>query len=117
MLNFHNISLRPPWSIFIITQKSFSSQTKAIGKLTKLSKTFMFTPKANSKQKHVKKTQERETWYAVTRQLVRRVSLLAVASCDRKLYGNRPVSSQKPNFSSTQTPNLIGNLTYDYSTT
>ncbi|KEH22295.1 hypothetical protein MTR_7g038880 [Medicago truncatula] len=77
----------------------------------------MFTPKTNSKKKRVKKTQKRETGYAVTGQLARRVSLIAVASCDRKLYGNRPVSSQKPNFSSTQTPNLIGNLTYDYSTT
>ncbi|KEH32775.1 hypothetical protein MTR_3g005075 [Medicago truncatula] len=77
----------------------------------------MFTPKANSKQKRVKKTQEHEIGDAVKVQLARRVSLLAVASFDRQLYGNRPVSSQKPNFSSTQTPNLIGNLTYDYSTT
>jgi len=30
-----------------------------------LSKTFMFTPKANSKQKSVKKAQERETGNAV----------------------------------------------------
>ena len=58
----------------------------------------------------MQKTQERETGYDVTRQL-------AVASCNRQLYGNGPVSSQKANFSSTQTPNLIGNLTYDYSTT
>ena len=49
-LNFHKISVRPPWSIFIITQKSkiISRQTKAIGKLTKLSTAFMFTPKTNS---------------------------------------------------------------------
>jgi len=77
MLDFHKISLRPPWSIFIITQKpTFSRQTKAIGKLTKLSKTFMFTPKANSKQKHVKKMQEHEKGYDATR-------LLAVASWRR----------------------------------
>ena len=31
------------------------SQTKTIRKLTQLSKTFMFTPKANSKQKCVKR--------------------------------------------------------------
>jgi len=68
MWNFHKISLRPPWSIFIITQnqKSFSRQTKATEKLTKLSKTFMFTPKANSKQNRVKKTQEHEKGYVVT---------------------------------------------------
>ncbi|KEH33528.1 hypothetical protein MTR_3g045270 [Medicago truncatula] len=51
--------------------------------------------------------------YAVTMQLARRVNLFAVASCDRQHCGNRPVFSQKPNFSSTQIPNLIGNLTYD----
>ena len=57
MQNSHKISLRPPWSIFIITQnqKLFSRQTKAIGKLTKLSKTFMFTPKASPKHKRVKR--------------------------------------------------------------
>ncbi|RHN45453.1 hypothetical protein MtrunA17_Chr7g0231381 [Medicago truncatula] len=77
----------------------------------------MFTPNGNSKQKRVKKTQEREIGDAVTVQLARRVSLLAVASCDEQLYGNRPVFSQKLNFSSTQTPNLIGNSTYVYSTT
>ncbi|AES75907.2 hypothetical protein MTR_6g061730 [Medicago truncatula] len=38
----------------------------------------MFTPKANSKQKRVKKTQEREIGDAVKVQLARRVSLLAV---------------------------------------
>ncbi|KEH16108.1 hypothetical protein MTR_0328s0050 [Medicago truncatula] len=72
---------------------------------------------ANSKQKREKKTQERETGYVVTVQLARRVCLLAVASCDRQLYENRPVFSQKPKFSSTQTTNLIGNLTYDKSAT
>ncbi|KEH15943.1 hypothetical protein MTR_0422s0010 [Medicago truncatula] len=105
------------FSSYLKNQISFSSQTKAIGKLTKLSTTFMFTPNANSKQKRVKKTQERETGDAVTVQIARRVSLLAVASCDEQLYGNRPVFSRKPNFSSTQTPNLIGNSTYVYSTT
>ncbi|KEH33655.1 hypothetical protein MTR_3g450140 [Medicago truncatula] len=67
MRNFHNISVRPPWSIFIITQNqnSFAIKTKATGKLTQLSTTFMFTPKANSKQKRVKKMQEHETGHAV----------------------------------------------------
>ncbi|KEH19473.1 hypothetical protein MTR_8g461080 [Medicago truncatula] len=46
-------------------QKSFSRQTESIGKLTQLSTTFMFTPKDNSKQKRVKKTQEHETGHAV----------------------------------------------------
>ncbi|KEH26117.1 hypothetical protein MTR_6g445530 [Medicago truncatula] len=50
-------------------QKSFSRQTKATGKLTQLSTTFMFTPKANSKQKRVKKMQEHETGRAVREQL------------------------------------------------
>jgi len=35
--------------------KLFSSQTKAIGKPTSFSKTFMFTPKTNSKHKRMKK--------------------------------------------------------------
>ncbi|KEH26789.1 hypothetical protein MTR_6g073070 [Medicago truncatula] len=51
------------------TKKSFSPQTKATGKLTQLSTTFMFTPKANSKQKRVKKTQEHETGRVVRDQL------------------------------------------------
>ena len=48
-LNFHKISVRPPWSISIITQKPkiILRQTKAIEKLTKLSTAFMFTPKTN----------------------------------------------------------------------
>ncbi|KEH22293.1 hypothetical protein MTR_7g038840 [Medicago truncatula] len=46
-----------------------SIQTKANGNLTQLSTTFMFTPKANSKQKRVKKMQERETGRAVREQL------------------------------------------------
>ncbi|KEH33483.1 hypothetical protein MTR_3g040310 [Medicago truncatula] len=44
-------------------------QTKATGKLTQKSTTFMFTPKANSKQKRVKKMQEHETERAVREQL------------------------------------------------
>ncbi|KEH33639.1 hypothetical protein MTR_3g449740 [Medicago truncatula] len=76
----------------------------------------MFTPKANSKYKRVKKTQERETGDAVKVQLARRVSLLAVASYDRQIYGNRPVFTPKAPISSTQIPNLIGNSTYVYST-
>jgi len=62
MRNFHKISLRPPWSIFIITHKPkivFTSN-QSHWQLTELSKTFLFTPKANSKQKRVKKTQEHE---------------------------------------------------------
>jgi len=43
----------------------------------------MFTPKINSKQKYVKKTQERETGDAVREQLARRVNSLAMASYDR----------------------------------
>ncbi|AES76295.1 hypothetical protein MTR_6g075600 [Medicago truncatula] len=116
LLYGQNADLLGVFSSYLINQNSFSSPTKAIGKLTKLSTTFMFTLKTNSKQKHVKKTQERETGDAVSVQLARRVSLLAVASCDEQPYGNRPVFSQKPNFSSTQTPNLIGNSTYVYST-
>ncbi|KEH26601.1 hypothetical protein MTR_6g465720 [Medicago truncatula] len=76
----------------------------------------MFTPKANSKQKRVKKTQERETGNAVKVQLARRVSVLAMANCDGKIYGNRPVVTPKAPISSTQIPNLIGNSTYVYST-
>ncbi|KEH37808.1 hypothetical protein MTR_2g047962 [Medicago truncatula] len=76
----------------------------------------MFTPKANSKQKRVKKTQERETGDAVKVQLARRVSLLAVASGDGKIYGKRPVFTPKAPISSTQILNLIGNSTYVYST-
>ncbi|KEH40235.1 hypothetical protein MTR_1g025765 [Medicago truncatula] len=55
-----------------IKPSTSNDQTKAIGKLTKLSKTFMLTPKANSKHKRVKKTQECETGYAVIVQLARR---------------------------------------------
>ncbi|KEH27867.1 hypothetical protein MTR_5g045385 [Medicago truncatula] len=70
MLNFHKISLRFPWSIFIISQepKIIFTSNQTTGKLTQSSTTFMFTPKANSKQKHVKKTQENETGRAVREQ-------------------------------------------------
>ena len=67
----------------------------------------MFTPKASSKQKWVKKKQERETGDAVTVQRSRG---------DRQPYGNEPVFTPKTPISSTLTPNLIGNITYDYST-
>ncbi|KEH29277.1 hypothetical protein MTR_4g032975 [Medicago truncatula] len=50
-------------------QKSFARKTKATGKLTQSSTTFMFTPKANLKQKRVKKTQEHETRPVVREQL------------------------------------------------
>jgi len=43
----------------------------------------MFTPKANSKQKRVKKMQERETGNAVKEQLAPTTKSLAMASCDR----------------------------------
>ena len=43
----------------------------------------MFTPKANSKQKRTKKTQERETGSTATVQLAARTSLLAMVSYDR----------------------------------
>ncbi|KEH41559.1 hypothetical protein MTR_1g052305 [Medicago truncatula] len=49
-------------------------QTKSIGKLTKLSTTFMFTPKANSKQKRVKKTQEHEIGQSATEHFARRTN-------------------------------------------
>ncbi|KEH16145.1 hypothetical protein MTR_0306s0020 [Medicago truncatula] len=75
----------------------------------------MFTPKANSKQKRVKKTQERETGDAVKVQLAGRVSLLVVASWDGKIYGNIPVFTPKAPISSTLIPNLKGNSTYVYS--
>ena len=45
--------------------KTFSRQSKAIGNLIQLSTTFMFTPKANSKHKCEKKTQERKIEDAV----------------------------------------------------
>jgi len=60
----------------------------------------MFTPKANSKQKHVKKTQERETGDAVTVQLASRVKSLAMVSNDRLLSWKTPFSPQNPNFES-----------------
>ncbi|KEH26428.1 hypothetical protein MTR_6g057595 [Medicago truncatula] len=41
-----------------------TTQTDATGKLTQLSTTFMFTPKANSKRKRVKKTQKHGTGHA-----------------------------------------------------
>ena len=87
MLSLLEISPRPTWSVFIITQnlKFILSKTKDIGNLIQLSKTFMFIPKANSKQKHVKKTQERETGDVVTVQLASRVKSLAMASNDRLL--------------------------------
>ncbi|KEH26080.1 hypothetical protein MTR_6g043970 [Medicago truncatula] len=104
------------FSSYLKHQKSFSSQTKSTGKLTQLSTTFMLTPKANSKQKRVKNTQEREIGDAVKVQLARRVSLLAVASCDGQIYGNRLVFTPKAPISSIQIPNLIGNSTYVYPT-
>ncbi|KEH29203.1 hypothetical protein MTR_4g028850 [Medicago truncatula] len=57
------------FSSYLKNQKSFSSQTKATGKLTQLSTTFMFTPKPSSKWKRVKKTQEHETGDAAIVQL------------------------------------------------
>ncbi|KEH21669.1 hypothetical protein MTR_7g014415 [Medicago truncatula] len=51
-----------------LNELAFIGQTKATGKLTQLSTTFMFTPKVNSKQKRVKKMQEHKTGYAVTEQ-------------------------------------------------
>jgi len=71
----------------------------------------MFTLKANSKQKGVKKTKEHEKRYDVTR-------LLAVASwrrantalCRKVLF-----LTPKTQFSSTLIPKLIGNTTYDHS--
>ena len=96
--------------------KTFLSHSKSIRKLTQLSTTFMFTQKASSKQKWEKKMQEREIDDAVTLQLARRVGLLAVASCDRQLYGNRPVFTPETLISSTQILKLIENSTYDYST-
>ncbi|KEH33267.1 hypothetical protein MTR_3g034675 [Medicago truncatula] len=64
-----NLDLLGVFSSYLKSQKSFSHQTKATGKLTQLSTTFMFTPKANSKQKRVKKTQTHETGRAVREQL------------------------------------------------
>ncbi|KEH15797.1 hypothetical protein MTR_0544s0010 [Medicago truncatula] len=58
-----------------ISEPKPSSQTKAIGKLTKLSTTFMFTPKANSRQKRMKKTQERKIRNAVKGTSLKRMSL------------------------------------------
>jgi hypothetical protein len=60
----------------------------------------MFTLKANSKQKRVKKTQKHGTWYAV-----------------RGSSRENSIFHPKTQISSTQIPNLIENLTYDYSTT
>jgi len=72
----------------------------------------MFTPKANSKQKRVKKTQEHEKGYAATR-------LLAVASWRRAntaLCREVRFLTPKTQFSSTLIQKLIGNSTYDHST-
>ena len=60
----------------------------------------MFIPKANSKQKHVKKTQERETGDVITVQLASRVKSLAMASNDRLLSWKTSFSPQNPNFES-----------------
>ena len=60
----------------------------------------MFIPKANSKQKRVKKTQRYETGYAV-----------------RGSSRENSIFHPKTQISSTQIPNLIGNLTYYNSTT
>jgi len=70
----------------------------------------MFTPKANSKQKYVKKTQERKTRDAVTpsktrerktRDAARLASKsLAMASKDRLLSYKTHFSPQNPNFES-----------------
>jgi len=70
MLNFRKILPRPTWSVFNITQntlkinKTFSIQTKAIRNLIQSSKTFMFTSKANSKQKRMKNSGLRGKWFA-----------------------------------------------------
>ncbi|KEH15964.1 hypothetical protein MTR_0413s0050 [Medicago truncatula] len=56
MLNFHKISLRPLWSIFIIYQKP----------------KIIFKSKASSKQKRVKKTQEHEIGQFATEHFARR---------------------------------------------
>jgi hypothetical protein len=72
----------------------------------------MFTPKANSKQRRLKKTQEHETGDAVTVQLAPaseswRVNTqgapparlqLDVASCDSSASGKTHFSPQNPNF-------------------
>ena len=113
---------------------------KAIWKLTILPKTFMFTPKANSKQKRVKTMQEHEKvhCYWVTRLagwLTRRGELVASKHCSLSRYSSpwradyspwRVVTdfcreerffTPKTQFTSTPIPNLIGNSTYDNSTT
>jgi len=122
-------------------------KNKAIWNLTILPKTFMFTPKANSKQKRVKTTQEHENvhCYYVTRLagwLTRRGELdhspwraggeqtllyVTIQPASRADYSPWRVVTDfcreerfftpKTQFSSTPIPNLIGNSTYDNSTT
>jgi len=63
MLSFLKISPRPTWSVLIITQnlKIIFKSNQSHWKATQLSKTFLFTPKANSKQKWVKKHKNART--------------------------------------------------------
>jgi len=65
----HSPTISQSSNIYVFTKNITINQTKATGKLTQLSKTFMFTLKANSKQKCVKNTQEHETGHAVREQL------------------------------------------------
>jgi len=66
----------------------------------------MFTPKANSKQKHVKKTQEGETWDDVTMQLASRVNhspWRVMTGCCRE----KPIFHPKIPMLNPLSPNLI----------
>jgi len=123
-----------------IHQSKLFRTNKAIWKLTVLPKTFMYTPKANPKQKRVKTTQEHEKvhyYYVICLAgwLTRRGELVASKHCSLSRYSSpwradylswRVVTGfcreerffiPKTQFSSTPIPNLIGNSTYDNSTT
>jgi len=121
---------------------------KAIGKLTILPKTFIFTPKANSnrnvwkRRKNMKRVYcyyvirlagwltcrgglsylpwracGEQTLLSVTLQLALASRLLARGESWQASVGKGRFFTPKTQFSSTPIPNLIGNSTYDNSTT
>jgi len=107
----------------VIHQSKLFMTNKTIWKLTILPKTFMSTPKANSKQKCVKTTQEHEKvhCYYVTHLagwLTRRGELahspwrVVIDLCREERF-----FTPKTQFSSTPILNLIGNSIYDNSIT
>ncbi|KEH17076.1 hypothetical protein MTR_0046s0040 [Medicago truncatula] len=115
MLNLHKISLRPPWSIFIICQtpKIIFKSNKIHWKVNTIIYNFHVYTKGQFKTETCEKD-------ARTRNMGCCQSAAHEASkfthCGGQIYGNMPVFTQKAPISSTQIPNLIGNSTYVYST-